>query len=89
MDPKGDQKEHLEEMNKTYETGKELKNGRRETFLEHFPKSWLEIYANLQSPKTPKNISDRVPYRFVTTSYNNKVLNSIILYFEAKATIRL
>ncbi|GFW16239.1 uncharacterized protein TNCV_4264041 [Trichonephila clavipes] len=28
--------------------------------------SWLEIYANLQSPKTPKSISDKVPYRFVT-----------------------
>ncbi|GFT64828.1 hypothetical protein TNCV_2256651 [Trichonephila clavipes] len=28
--------------------------------------SWLEIYANLQSPKTPKSISDNVPYRFVT-----------------------
>ncbi|GFU79830.1 hypothetical protein TNCV_1000071 [Trichonephila clavipes] len=23
--------------------------------------SWLEIYANLQSPKTPKSISDKVP----------------------------
>ncbi|GFW98674.1 hypothetical protein TNCV_2758531 [Trichonephila clavipes] len=29
-------------------------------------KSWLEIYANLQSPKTPKSISDKVPYRSVT-----------------------
>ncbi|GFY06546.1 transposable element Tcb1 transposase [Trichonephila clavipes] len=28
--------------------------------------SWLEIYANLQSPKTPKSISDKVPYRSVT-----------------------
>ncbi|GFU99956.1 hypothetical protein TNCV_3866571 [Trichonephila clavipes] len=27
--------------------------------------SWLEIYANLQSPKTPKSISDKVPYRSV------------------------
>ncbi|GFW75889.1 hypothetical protein TNCV_4430671 [Trichonephila clavipes] len=33
-------------------------------------RSWLEIYANLQSPKTPKNISDKVPYRFVTRSIN-------------------
>ncbi|GFS95389.1 hypothetical protein TNCV_409661 [Trichonephila clavipes] len=31
-------------------------------------RSWLEVYANLQSPKTPKNISDKVQYRFVTTS---------------------
>ncbi|GFV52839.1 glutamate receptor [Trichonephila clavipes] len=30
--------------------------------------SWLEIYANLQSRKMPKSISDKVPYRFVTTS---------------------
>ncbi|GFV68068.1 hypothetical protein TNCV_1873501 [Trichonephila clavipes] len=30
--------------------------------------SWLEIYANLQSPKTPKSISGKVPYRFVTHS---------------------
>ncbi|GFT22851.1 uncharacterized protein TNCV_1856791 [Trichonephila clavipes] len=29
--------------------------------------SWLEIYANLPSPKTPKSISDKVPYRFVTS----------------------
>ncbi|GFX37078.1 uncharacterized protein TNCV_1712711 [Trichonephila clavipes] len=29
-------------------------------------KSWLEIYANLQSPKTPMSISYKVPYRFVT-----------------------
>ncbi|GFX43504.1 hypothetical protein TNCV_4875241 [Trichonephila clavipes] len=28
--------------------------------------SWLEIYANLQSPKTPKSISEKVPYRCVT-----------------------
>ncbi|GFY07723.1 uncharacterized protein TNCV_4133201 [Trichonephila clavipes] len=28
--------------------------------------SWLEMYANFQSPKTPKNISDKVPYRFNT-----------------------
>ncbi|GFT86835.1 hypothetical protein TNCV_4164061 [Trichonephila clavipes] len=28
----------------------------------------LEICTNLQSPKTPKNISDKVPYRFVTNS---------------------
>ncbi|GFV66077.1 hypothetical protein TNCV_2891471 [Trichonephila clavipes] len=28
--------------------------------------SWLEIYANLQSPKLPKSISDKVPYRSVT-----------------------
>ncbi|GFU55120.1 hypothetical protein TNCV_426251 [Trichonephila clavipes] len=28
--------------------------------------SWLEIYANLQFPKTPKSISDKVPYRSVT-----------------------
>ncbi|PRD21011.1 UNVERIFIED_CONTAM: hypothetical protein NCL1_53034 [Trichonephila clavipes] len=30
------------------------------------PMSWLEIYSNLQFPKTPKSISDKVPYRFVT-----------------------
>ncbi|GFX45272.1 hypothetical protein TNCV_2095571 [Trichonephila clavipes] len=30
--------------------------------------SWLEIYANLQSPKTPKSISDKVPYRSVTNN---------------------
>ncbi|GFT86386.1 transposable element Tc1 transposase [Trichonephila clavipes] len=29
-------------------------------------RSWLEIYANLQSPKTPKSINDKVPYRSVT-----------------------
>ncbi|GFU18315.1 hypothetical protein TNCV_3742871 [Trichonephila clavipes] len=28
----------------------------------------VEIYANLQSPKTPKSISDKVPYRFITNS---------------------
>ncbi|GFX88469.1 transposable element Tcb2 transposase [Trichonephila clavipes] len=28
--------------------------------------SWLEIYANLQFPKTPKSISDKTPYRSVT-----------------------
>ncbi|GFS90213.1 hypothetical protein TNCV_508581 [Trichonephila clavipes] len=28
--------------------------------------SGLEIYVNLQSPKTPKCISDKVPYRFIT-----------------------
>ncbi|GFW27412.1 core histone macro-H2A.1 [Trichonephila clavipes] len=27
---------------------------------------WLEVYANLQCPRTPKSISDNVPYRFVT-----------------------
>ncbi|GFW25476.1 hypothetical protein TNCV_3722041 [Trichonephila clavipes] len=27
--------------------------------------SWFEIYANLQSPKTPKSSSSKVPYRFV------------------------
>ncbi|GFT43275.1 hypothetical protein TNCV_2521211 [Trichonephila clavipes] len=41
--------------------------------IDHTPQSghisgvsWLEIYANLQSPKTLKSISDKVPYRFVT-----------------------
>ncbi|GFV18851.1 hypothetical protein TNCV_4757381 [Trichonephila clavipes] len=29
--------------------------------------SWLEIYANLQSPKTPKSIIDKVQYISVTT----------------------
>ncbi|GFT72929.1 hypothetical protein TNCV_1976501 [Trichonephila clavipes] len=37
-------------------------------------KGWLEIYANLQSPKMPKSISDKVPYRSVT-----------ILRYESKA----
>ncbi|GFV26771.1 hypothetical protein TNCV_5000551 [Trichonephila clavipes] len=34
--------------------------------------SWLEIYANLQSPKTPKSISDKVPYRSVTNPSKKK-----------------
>ncbi|GFW86836.1 hypothetical protein TNCV_2809911 [Trichonephila clavipes] len=34
--------------------------------LIHSSESWLEIYANLQSPKTPKSISDKVLYRFIT-----------------------
>ncbi|GFU17819.1 uncharacterized protein TNCV_3335401 [Trichonephila clavipes] len=33
---------------------------------DYVRQSWLEIYVNLQSPKTPKSISDKVPYRFVT-----------------------
>ncbi|GFY15335.1 hypothetical protein TNCV_1571461 [Trichonephila clavipes] len=32
-------------------------------------KSWLEIYANLQYPKTPKSISDEVPYRFASQTH--------------------
>ncbi|GFU65125.1 hypothetical protein TNCV_3177301 [Trichonephila clavipes] len=31
--------------------------------------SCLEIYANLQSPKTPKSMSDKVPSRSVIRSY--------------------
>ncbi|GFV85714.1 hypothetical protein TNCV_2003351 [Trichonephila clavipes] len=34
--------------------------------------NWLEIYANLQSPKIPKSISDKVPYRSVTISSSTR-----------------
>ncbi|GFW09667.1 uncharacterized protein TNCV_1393681 [Trichonephila clavipes] len=39
-----------------------------EAFLKSIPRMhcWLEIYANLQSPKTPQSIIDKVPYRSVT-----------------------
>ncbi|GFW24919.1 hypothetical protein TNCV_3846531 [Trichonephila clavipes] len=34
--------------------------------------TWLEIYANLQSPKTPKSISDKVLHRSVTIPSKKK-----------------
>ncbi|GFX21785.1 hypothetical protein TNCV_2310641 [Trichonephila clavipes] len=49
----------------------------RSSFSSRFiikPCSWLEIYENLQSPKTPKSISDIVPYRFVTRSLSSSCL---------------
>ncbi|GFW31588.1 uncharacterized protein TNCV_4420211 [Trichonephila clavipes] len=33
---------------------------------DYVRQSWLEIHVNLQYPKTPKSISGKVPYRFVT-----------------------
>ncbi|GFT13978.1 hypothetical protein TNCV_2616061 [Trichonephila clavipes] len=39
---------------------------RLETSIRFVVHSWLEKYANLQSPMTPKCISGKVPYRFVT-----------------------
>ncbi|GFW15983.1 hypothetical protein TNCV_4432561 [Trichonephila clavipes] len=41
-------------------------------------KSCLKIYANLQSPKTPKSINDKVPCRFVTRG-----LKRVKLLFES------
>ncbi|GFT73149.1 hypothetical protein TNCV_2554351 [Trichonephila clavipes] len=47
--------------------GKRIREFRENPSQTKISKSWLDIYANLQSPKTPKSIRDQVPYRSVTT----------------------
>ncbi|GFY24728.1 hypothetical protein TNCV_1017741 [Trichonephila clavipes] len=50
--------------------------------------SWLEMYANLQSSKTPKSISDKVPYRFVTPfSLNTRPLQKVTSVKESESSV--
>ncbi|GFU84852.1 hypothetical protein TNCV_2127931 [Trichonephila clavipes] len=77
---RGELLERIDRQNSRFRTAKTaiIKFGLHASFVElesvksALNESWLEIYANLPSPKTPKSSSDKVPYRFVTIDFSLK-----------------